>query len=111
MKKRLNEQLSIQSALLIVVSAVLFNLMFATFAKACSPFKAAGCDVNCTVQILNDCQSPNVFQCVARTCDRLCDRPTCNPPRCIERPCMACVDRSLGGCAGLPECCSGVGFC
>jgi hypothetical protein len=36
MKKRLDEQLSAQSALLIMVSAVLLILMSATVAKACS---------------------------------------------------------------------------
>ncbi len=110
MKKRLNEQLSVRSALLIVVPAMLLILMSATIAKACGPWQTTvGCDSNCTVQIVNDCSEG--FNCVARTCDKLCVRPTCNPPRCISHICATCVPLYLGGCRGLPECCSGTNGC
>ncbi len=107
MKKRLNEQLSVRSVLLILMSAVLVILISAIIAKAtCTPASAVGCDVNCTVQINNECDPG--FDCVARTCDRICGRPTCNPPRCIESICLGCV---IGRCPGFRECCSGGAGC
>ena len=100
MKKRLNDQLSVKSALLILGSAVLLILMSAAVAKACGPFRSKpGCDINCTVQIVNDCTYVG-FDCVARTC-----RDLSLPNHPIDRICAACVDHSLGGCDGLPECC------
>src|SRR6266478_923127 len=94
MKKRLNDQLSVQSALLIVVSAVLLILISATVAKACGPFSEIGCDINCTVQVINNCKYAG-FDRVARTC-QYCSG--CNPrcASCVQRICAACVDHSLG---------------
>ena len=110
MKKRLDEQLSAQSALLIMVSAVLLILMSAAVAKACSPSSAPGCDIGCAVQVVNNCKYAG-FDCVARSCQydtcsscpgRECGR-TCG--QVFNAPCLACVSHSLGGCRGMPECC------
>ena len=114
MKKRLNEQLSVRSVLLILMSAVLVILISAIIAKAtCTPASAVGCDVNCTVQIINNCQYAG-FDRVARTCEttdcNICPGGQCGNRGCdgrtVDRPCAACVDHSLGGCSGLPECCN-----
>jgi hypothetical protein len=90
--RKLNEQLSIRSAVLIVVVAVLFVLGAAGVAKAaCGSAQAIGCDENCTVQtikcdVLNDCAI------------RSCQCPNRN------RICGGCV-LPADGCDGLAECC------
>lgn len=109
MKKRLNEQLSVRSALLILGSAVLLILMSATVAKAsCGLFSSMGCDINCTKQIINTCKYVG-FDCYVRTCQRRILRgipPVCN---IYDSICGACIADNLNGCADLPECCNANG--
>lgn len=113
MKKRLDEQLSARSALLIMAFAVLLILMSATVAKACSATANVGCDINCTVQLINDC--PEFYVCAFRTCQtdtcsscpgRECGR-TCG--RIIQHPCGGCADYRYG-CKALAECCPQTGL-
>ena len=109
MKKRMNEQLTAQSAVLTLVSAVLLILLSAMIAKACSAKAKVGCDVNCTVQIINDC--PEFYSCVFRSCEvddcsacpgRECGRSCAGTPRI--QACGGCVDYRYG-CKALAECC------
>ena len=112
MKKRLNEQLSAKSALLIMVSAVLLILMSAPIAKACSATASKGCDVNCSPQMSGQC--PEFYVCVYRTCQwdtcsscpgRECGRG-CG--QVFNNPCGGCVDYRYG-CKALAECCPQTG--
>src|SRR5947209_6760660 len=112
MRKRLDEQLSAQSALLMIVCAVLLILISAPIAKACSATVLKGCDVNCTRQVLNDC--PEFYNCWFRTCQydtcsscpgRECGRG-CG--QIIQHPCGGCVDYRYG-CTALAECCPQTG--
>jgi hypothetical protein len=112
MKKRMNEPLSAQSAVLTLVAALLLILLSATIAKAvCSATATIGCDVNCTQQVINDC--PEFYLCVFRSCEmddcsacpgRECGRSCAGTPRI--QACGGCVDYRYG-CKALAECCPG----
>lgn len=94
--EKLNQRLSIRSALFTVVAAALIILASAAVARACAPTSQPGCDTGCAVQIVNTCAEPN--SCVVRSCE--CE--TTNPP--IFAPCGGCIFTPLGY-SGLKECC------
>jgi hypothetical protein len=112
MKKRMNERLSAQSAFLTIVCAVLLILMSATIAKACSFRAYKGCDVNCTVQIINDC--PEFYVCALRSCQydtcSSCPGKECGRGcgQVFNNPCGGCSDYRYG-CKALAECCPQTG--
>lgn len=107
MKRKLNEPLSLNSAISIITFSVLLILVSATIARACTPALAIGCDINCTVQIINDCSDPVHNHCVLRTCDD-CSNCSfgCHKDCSTFSPCGGCVSRMLDGCTALIECCS-----
>jgi hypothetical protein len=112
MRKRLNEQLSVQYAFLIMVSAVLLILVSATIAKACSFTATKGCDVGCAVQFINDC--PEFYECTLRSCQwDTCS--SCPGKQCgrgcgqvFNTPCGGCADYRYG-CKALAKCCPQTG--
>jgi hypothetical protein len=126
-KDKLNtRRVTFSSAIQVSIIAVMLVLMSGIVAKACGPATAAGCDINCTVQILNDCAQPHQpcntnadcgQSCVLRTCetsscDNLPPDQECFHPHLIHTPCGACVtngcvNHTCGtfGCSGLVECC------
>jgi hypothetical protein len=107
MKRKLNERLSLQSLIVISSFSLLLILLSASIARACGPAQTKGSDINCTVQVINDCAEPN--SCVLRTCHYavLGHGGQCNKH---DLPCGGCVFTPRG-CSGLIECCLGRSNC
>src|SRR5437899_8592565 len=108
--KQHNAPLSLRSAILIMTCSILLELMSAAIAKACSPAYALGCDINCTIQIANDCSDPTHLHCVFRTCEYT-DCSRCPGGHCGDlcdglryKACGACIGINAG-CSELYECC------
>ena len=105
MRRKLNAQATFSSVIHIVLFAFLVIFLSGIVAKACGNLTAVGCNVNCTEQIVNDCDDPSTQTCVIRTCE-VCP-PSCHHclRSCITNNiCGACVPGPLP-CDGLMECC------
>src|SRR5215471_14760087 len=106
MKQKLNEPLTFRSAAAIVSFSIIVVLLSGAVAKACGSLTALGCDVNCTVQIVNDCSDPVNFHCVVRTCEtincNICPGGECGNRGCdgriVDKPCGACISVRVNGC-------------
>lgn len=127
-KDKLNtRRVTFSSAVLISIIAVMLVLISGIVAKACDPAFGVGCDINCTVQMINDCQQPQEpcntnadcgQSCVLRTCesgscDNLPPDQECFHPHQVYEPCGGCVANACAnhtcgtiGCSGLSECCN-----
>jgi hypothetical protein len=58
MRNKLNAQITFSSVIQIVLLAFVLIFLSAVVAKAsCGNSQALGCDINCTPQIVNDCES------------------------------------------------------
>jgi hypothetical protein len=100
-KRRLDRSLTFQSAVFVIASALALVVLSGAIAKACGPPQGQGCDINCTVQTINDCPNPQTQSCVARTC--YCIRLD------TKKPCFQCTVTSFE-CMGS-TCCVNVVQC
>jgi hypothetical protein len=126
MKDKLNtRRVTFSSAIQVLMIAVMLVLISGIVAKACGPAQAVGCDINCTVQTINDCTQPHEpcntnadcgQSCVLRTCEnQICDGwsgDQCSDVDLVHSPCGGCVANACAnhtcgtiGCSGLSECC------
>jgi hypothetical protein len=92
----LNTSLYWRTAALVVGIAVVLLLGFVRIATACGPVTAPGCETNCTVQIINDCQGNT--ECFIMACAQRIGR---------DKVCGGCIPKNGLGCTGLLPCCSG----
>jgi hypothetical protein len=105
MRKKLNAQVTFSSVIQILLFALVLVFLSGVVAKACGPLQAAGCDVNCTEQIINDCPNPAAQTCTLRFCEvcpHSCGR--CQRSCITTNHCGGCVP-GIFPCDGLMECC------